>query len=102
MSIDELKKLCDQLAAARAELERLERKQALCKLSGHQVQISVNVDGAIDVAVSRMGRDYREAVIRGREMILLGIKKVLNELIDQQRAHVADLEERISSARIAP
>ena len=102
MSIDELKKLCDRLAAAKAELEKLEHKQSLCKLSGHQVPISVRVHGEIDVAVSHMDRSYMQSVIRGREMILLGVKKVINGLIDQQRAHVADLEEKISNARIAP
>lgn len=102
MSIDELKSLCGQLAAARAELEKLEHKQGLCKLSGHQVPISVRVHGEIDVAVSYVDRSYMQSLIRGREMILLGVKKVLNGLVDQQRARVADLEERISSARVAP
>lgn len=102
MSIDELKKLCDRLADARAELERLEHRQGLCELSGHQVPISVHIRGEINVDVTHTDRCHMQSLIRGREMILLGVKKVINGLVDQQRAHVADLEDRISNARISP
>ncbi len=104
MSIDELQALCVSLKAERTRLEELNVKLRACNLNGHQRQISVNISDLGNVALTDCARDtgYRSQVIRGREMILLGVKKALAALVDQQAATVARIEQQIADARVSP
>ena len=102
MSIEELKKLCDCLAVERAELENLRKKLAACKLSGHQHDIGVSISGVGNTALTSMSREtgWAARVISGREMILLGVKKVLAALVDDQAELVRKIEQQIADARV--
>lgn len=102
MSIDELKALCDQLETARKLLAEHEKRLSLCQLSGHQEAISVSVGGIGSVALTSMDRGYMQRLIRGREMIMLGVKKCLAELVEAQRAKVRELESAIAESRVDP
>ena len=102
MNINELKALCDRLATERAELGKLKMKLSACNLSGHQHDISINVSGIGSVQLTAITREtgYAASLIRGREMIMLGVKKILLEAVEQQSAIVAATKQKIADARI--
>lgn len=100
MSIDELKKLCDRLEAERKTLAEHRKRLNRCNLDGHQEGISLNVRDLGTVALSEMDHCYAQRLIRGREMIMLGVKKALSAMVDAQADRVAALERAIGEARV--
>lgn len=100
MSIEQLKKMCDQLAAARKLLAEHKSRLGLCDLRGHQESISIRVGNIGSIDLTYMDQCYMQRQIRGREMIMLGVKKVLGAMVDEQAARVAKLEQAISDARV--
>jgi hypothetical protein len=102
MSIDELKKLCDKLDAERKTLSAHRSRLAMCDLSGHQRGITLNIRDLGSIELSEMDRGYAERLIRGREMIMLGVKKALRAMVDAQAEKVATLERAIADARVSP
>lgn len=99
MSIDQLKKLCDQLESARKLLAEQEARLSACTL-GHQQQITVNIEGLGAVALTEFDHRYMSRLIRGREMIMLGVKKALAAMVEAQAERVANLERAISEAQV--
>ena len=104
MSIDDLKKLCDDLRSAKSALEALQVKLSACSLNGHQRNISVDITDLGGLRLTECDRNtgYTSRCIRGREMILLGVKKVISALVDEQKQRVTELERQIAEARITP
>lgn len=102
MNIDEIKSLCDKLVKEREELVKLKTKLAMCNLSGHQNNVSVTIQGVGSIYLTEVSRDtgYAARLIRGREMIMLGVKKSLSYMVDQQSDVVKLLEDKISNAKI--
>ncbi|AXE31590.1 hypothetical protein DK842_17800 [Chromobacterium phragmitis] len=90
--------LLKELDAARDELKKLKEEASLLSLSGHQNQISIQVgNSSRSLAIARIEsrNGYASTLVRGREMILLGVKKAYAALISTQAQRVRDLEESI-------
>lgn len=101
MTTNEIIALCQQLNKERAILVEMKSKLAMCQLSGHQNRIKVLIgDGAIAVNVTGMDRGYSQSLIRGREMILLGVKKAISAVVDEQQSIVLSIESEINSAKV--
>lgn len=101
MTTNEIIALCQQLKKERAILVEMKSKLAMCRLSGHQNSIKVLIgDGAIAVNVTEMDRGYSQSLIRGREMILLGVKKAISAVVDEQQSIVLSIESEINSAKV--
>ncbi|MTD32600.1 hypothetical protein [Paludibacterium denitrificans] len=96
MDIQATRKLLDQLQSERDELDRLVTEERTLTLDGHQDGISVRIGSdSRSIAVTGMDKNYAQCVIRGREMILLGIKKVYRAAIEYQKAKIHALELKI-------
>lgn len=101
MTTNEIIELCQRLKKEREALSEMKKKLAACNLSGHQNRIKVLIgDGSIAVNVTEMNRGYSESLIRGREMILLGVKKAIQAAVDEQESLVSRIEEAINSAKV--
>lgn len=101
MTTNEIIELCQRLKKEREALSEMKKKLAACNLSGHQKRIKVLIgDGSIAVNVTEMNRGYSESLIRGREMILLGVKKAIQAAVDEQESLVSRIEEAINSAKV--
>lgn len=89
--------LCKQLDKARAHLEAAKAARAALNLNDHQETLRV-VCGKASIEVSYLDRDtsWRSTLIRGREMILLGMQKVANAEIDRCRAEVVRIKQQIA------
>lgn len=106
-----LKKLADELDAARKSLTEARsdysKAKSICKPgdqfgSGTQANISVSI-GDRRVTLTTYNSSYSATLIRGFEMIYLGVLKVLDAAIDRHAARVADLETQIANAaRVQP
>jgi hypothetical protein len=86
----------------KAKLMDMQTRLSYCTLSGHQRDITIGITDLGNIAVTEMhrGTGYSAKVIRGREMILLGVKKVLVAMVEQRAAVVADIERQIAEARV--
>ena len=100
MTIEQIKGLCDKLAAERKTLAGHRERLANCSLSGHQNDISIYINGLGKIELSEMDRGYSQRLIRGREMIMLGVKKTLSAMVDAQADRVAALELAINESRV--
>ena len=101
MTTNEIIELCKRLKKEREALSEMKKKLASCNLSGHQNKIKVLIgDGSITVNVTETNRGYSESLIRGREMILLGVKKAIQAAVDEQESLVSRIEEAINSAKV--
>lgn len=96
MDIQVTKQLLDKLQSAQDELSKLLSEERVLTLDGHQDGISVNTGkGSRTISVTYMDRSYSQRVIHGREMILLGIKKVYRAAIEDQKAKVHAIQLQI-------
>jgi len=104
MTIDELKALCDRLKMMRESLAELKLRHAACTLSGHQKSITVEIAGVgkFGLTYCDYTTGYASRVIKGREMILLGVKKALEAMVDERAETVRQLEQQIADARVTP
>jgi len=102
MTIDELKTLCDQLVLARNGLADVEKRLEACDLRMHYADMTITITDLGTFSITKLDRGYLPQVVRGREMILLGIKKVLAAEADARRDRVAELEQAIAGARVKP
>lgn len=102
MTLTELKNLVERLGSRGEELQRLRAAFQACQLSGHQKSISVQIDGVGSIALTEMDNAYAQRLIRGREIILLGVKKAIAAQIDAKVKTLRELEEEIASARVIP
>lgn len=102
MTTNEIIELCQRLKKEREALSEMKKKLVACNLSGHQNRIKVLIgDGSIAVNVTETtNRGYSESLIRGREMILLGVKKAIQAAVDEQESLVSRIEEAINSAKV--
>lgn len=86
-----------KLHAARENLASCIRAREIVENAGsHQSAISIKC-GDVTVDVTEMDRCYMQSIIRGREMIALGIKKALNGKIDAARDKVRLIETEIKA-----
>lgn len=71
-------------------LSELQKMYECCGLSGHQNSISVSVDKVGSFPITEITREsgYSAVLVRGREMILLGVKKALAQMIDEAEQNV--------------
>lgn len=102
MTIDEIKDLCDRLQVERKRLKELTDFLSKCDLNGHQENITVSVSGVGSIGITYCDRStrYASAVISGRQMILLGIKKALAAMVDEQDQRVMAISIEIDNARV--
>lgn len=98
----ELTLLFTQLDRARAEISPLLKSLQACNLTGHQMTISLNVADVGTIALSEMDRGYMQRLIRGRELIMLGVKKALSAKVDEKRDEIRALEHAIRTAQVTP
>lgn len=98
-----LMELCKNLDAEREKLELFKTRLASCELNGHQSEITVTVGNAkMQLKVAELDiRNYASRVIRGREIILLGVKKTIAAMVDDQTRVVKDLETQINEACVS-
>ena len=102
MGTSDIMKMCEKLNAEREKLELFKTRLASCELNGHQSEITVTVGNAkIQLRVTELDRGYASRVIRGREIILLGIKKTIAAMVDEQTQIVKDLETQINEACVS-
>lgn len=96
MDITKLHKLLDMLEKEQNELSKLILESNSLNLNGNQDGISVRIATANrDIRVTEMDRHYVQQVIRGREMILLGVKKVYHASIESQKKKIQSLKVEI-------
>jgi len=96
MDTNAISELCKKLEQEEKLLQELKKEASLLNLNGHQEQITVSFSGKTRaIAISDMARDYSQKVIRGREMILLGVKKAYLGIIDHQENVVVKIKEEI-------
>lgn len=100
MTIDQLKGLCDRLKVEREALAKRQQMFSACRLSGHQHEVTVSISGVGSLQLSSISREsgYASIVIRGREIILLGVKKAIAAEVDKQAELVCKLEQQIADA----
>lgn len=97
-----LMELCKNLDAEREKLELFKTRLASCELNGYQSEITVTVGNAkMQLKVTELDRGYASRVIRGREIILLGVKKTIAAMVDDQTRVVKDLETQINEACVS-
>ena len=99
MDTIKIRHAADNLDTARKRLAVLQEERALLNCNGHQSEISVTVGTASRVLVARMGYDtgYIAKMIRGREMIALGVVKVFEGWIAEAEADVVNAESALSA-----
>jgi hypothetical protein len=102
MNRAELNKLFDKLDNLRAEVPPLEKSLKACNLNGHQMSITVTVADVGTVMLTAMDRSYMQRLIRGRELIMLGVKKAISAKLDAKLAEILELEQSIMSAKVVP
>lgn len=102
MNFAELTQLFSRLEAARAEARPLLKSLKACNLTGHQMAISVTITDVGTVNLTEMDRSYLQRLIRGRELIMLGVKKAISAKLDAKRLEIIELENAIKSAQVMP
>jgi hypothetical protein len=99
MNTDLIRSLTKDLDLARKSLIALRAEAETLNL-GHQGTISVCVPGATRAIVVAQdgGRSFgwQSRMVRGREMIMLGIKKAYAAMIESERAQIEVLKEAIA------
>lgn len=98
----ELNQLFASLDRARAEYIPLEKSLKACNLTGHQMAISVTITDVGTVSLTEMDRSYMQRLIRGRELIMLGVKKAISAKLDTKLKEIRDLEQAIMTAQVMP
>lgn len=99
MNIDtmKIKNLCDQLDSAKKSLDNAINARALLDMKGHQESIYVCVgSNRIQVSYADRSTGWSTQVKRGREMILLGMIKVSNAIVDSCRSEVNRIEAELT------
>lgn len=99
MNTDRIRKMTIELDAAMKHAADLRREADTLRLN-HQEQIAVSVPGChrvIHVAVNG-GREsgWMTRMVRGREMIMLGVKKAYAAMIEAADERVAEIEAAIT------
>lgn len=99
MKTDRISALVEELRKARTRLDSLRSERACLNLNGHQhtISVSVGVHGgtakSFTVAAPGGGEvSYRSVMVRGMEMVMLGIVKLYNGWISEAEDKVAELE----------
>jgi hypothetical protein len=97
MDTKSIKELCLKLEAAMASLQAAKEARNLLDFKGHQKQVAVRI-GDYTLSVSDFNGSYASKVIRGREMIHLGMIKVANANIDMWHQEVETIQSLIKAA----
>ena len=102
MKAEDIVGLCKNLEKENAVLIQLKTALGSCNLSGHQNAISVNIQGVgnIDLTYNDRSTGWAERLIRGNEMIMLGVKKGLAWRVEKQLAIVKRIEDQIAHAKV--
>lgn len=98
MNTENIRKLTELLDAEVASLARLKSQASLLTLNGHQESITVSVKDKVTLSVTAMDRGYAQRCIKGREMILLGIKKAMAAMIEEQEFAVEQAKQALRDA----
>lgn len=92
MNLKDVEKAFNALEAARAHLKTLRENRDKINLNVRsQDRITVFVNN-VGIELTVFDRNYTSVLLRGREMIALGVAKALNEMIDAAVARVAEHE----------
>lgn len=99
MNTKEIRHYADKLDGLRKSLTDLKQERTLLNCNGHQTELSVSAGAARKVIVGHSGYDtgYMTKIIRGREMILLGMIKTFDGWIAQREKEVAECEAQLAS-----
>lgn len=99
MDTMKIKQAADKVDAERKRLAVLKEERALLNCSGHPSEISVTVGTTRRVLVARSGYDtgYTSKLIRGREMIALGVIKAFEGWIAEAESDVKNAESALSA-----
>ncbi len=98
MNTEKIRDLTKVLDAEKAKLAALKAQASMLTLSGHQNQISVTIQDKVQLAVTAMDRGWSQRCIRGREMILLGVKKAMAAMIEEQEFAVEKAKQDLCNA----
>lgn len=98
MNTEKIRDLTKVLDAEKAKLAALKAQASMLTLSGHQNQISVTIQDKVQLAVTAMDRGWHQRCIRGREMILLGVKKAMAAMIEEQEFAVEKAKQDLCNA----
>lgn len=97
MNTKAIRQMTELLDQRRKQIAELKHEASLLTLNCNQEEIRVSVGKSTrSIAVTAMGRDYMHKMIRGREMILLGVKKVYAAIIEEFESDITELEKKIA------
>ena len=98
MNTENIRELTKQLDIEIARLTSLKKQFISLTLNGHQESITVTIKDKVQLAVTAMDRGYAQRCIRGREMILLGVKKAMAAMIEEQEWVVEEAKQAVRKA----
>lgn len=99
MNTQDIRLAADNLDTMRKRLAALKDERATLNCKGHQHEISVTVGTVRRVMVASASYEtgYTTRMIRGREMIALGVIKAFDGWIDEAEREVAKATAKLSS-----
>ena len=99
MNTNTIRLAADKLDTARKRLDDLRNERTLLNCGGHQSEISVSVGGVrrVVVAYQSCQTGYTTKLIRGREMIMLGVIKAFDGWIQNAEREVHEAETALAS-----
>lgn len=101
MNTERIRKLTINRDLAAQLVSELREEASRLTLSGHQHEISVRVGRecrSISVTKIDTHGNYSSRLVRGREMILLGVKKAYAVMIEAAEQRLAEIDAEIRGA----
>ena len=96
MNTKKMRDLLKNLDGCKNELETLKNEYARLNTNIHYNSVSMQVNGRELTLISTANSDNERGIaVRGREMILLGVKKVYSEWIEIRERDIQRLKDRI-------
>lgn len=94
----QVRHFCDVVDGHRKELEKLMEEEATLRMKRGQGEFSVNAAGRRISVTAVQDRTYMPSMVRGMEMVQLGLLKWYAAAIDRQKALLASAEEDVARA----
>ena len=96
MNTEKMRDLLKKLDGYKNELEKLKNEYARLTTNIRYNSVSMQVNGRELTLISTANSDNERGIaVRGREMILLGVKKVYSEWIEIRERDIQRLKDRI-------
>lgn len=98
MDINKITILTSELEEAKNKLKQLQSARSQLNFGGHQNRAYAVVgDVKIEITTLERNTGWAAKLIRGQEMILLGMQKAFNARIDAQHERIAKIRDDISN-----